>query len=283
MWHIMAIQNTHAFARKIVCLWVFEVLLTSSAFSQDGQSQLEKPAYAVDRANVPDAIAKVKSGEFALVHVDMIARADAVEAIPILKEQFVRVQDPLAKAKLAAALLRLGDKDDTYWDFLVKQDEPAWESDAPDFLAYDSHGKAIPGPSPEFAAWVKTHNVRPDSAAEDSLYMLPGNVLILGWSRDPRAIPFLRRALSSPNYKVEIAAALGLAEIGDKDSIPFIIEACKKAPADVAAVIAESLIYFDSTEAQSAVDKFIPKHLADIYRDARAHGQKTPMSPPFRN
>jgi HEAT repeats len=215
----MAIQKTHAFTRKILCLWVFGVLLTNNAYSQDGQSQLEKPAYAVDRANVPDAIAKVKSGEFALVHVDMIARADAVEAIPILKEQFVRVQDPLAKAKLAAALLRLGDKDDACWDFL----------------------------------------------------------------RDPRAIPFLRRALSSPNYKVEIAAALGLAEIGDKDSIPFITEACKKAPADVASVIAESLIYFDSTEAQSAVDKFIPKHLADIYRDARAHGQKTPMSPPFRN
>jgi hypothetical protein len=154
----MAIQKTHAFTRKILCLWVFGVLLTNNAYSQDGQSQLEKPAYAVDRANVPDAIAKVKSGEFALVHVDMIARADAVEAIPILKEQFVRVQDPLLKAKIAAALLRLGDKDDASWDFLVKQDKPAWESDAPEFMAYDSQGKAIPGASPEFAAWVKTHN-----------------------------------------------------------------------------------------------------------------------------
>jgi HEAT repeat protein len=283
MWHIMAIQNTHAFTRKIVCLWVFGALLTTSAYSQDGQRQLEKPAYAVDRANVPDAIAKVKSGEFALVHVDMIARADAVEAIPILKEQFVRVQDPLAKAKIAAALLRLGEKNDSYWDFLVKQGQLAWESDAPNFMAYDSHGKAIPGPSPEFAAWVKAHNLHPDSAAEDSIYMLPGNVMNLGWSRDSRAIPYLRRALSSPNYMVEIDAALGLAEIGDKDSIPFIIEACKKAPAEVAAVIAESLIYFDSAEAQSAVDKFIPKHLAEMYRDAKAHGQKTPLSPPFRN
>jgi HEAT repeats len=279
----MPIQTSLAFVRKFLCLWVFGAVLTSSGYSQDSQSQLEKPAYAVDRANVPEAIAKVKSGEFALVHVDMIARADAVDAIPILKEQYVRAQDPFVKTKIAAALLRLGDKDDSYWDFLVKQGQLAWESDAPNFMAYDSHGKAIPGPSPEFAAWVKAHNLRPDSAAEDSMYMLPGNVLNLGWSRDSRAIPFLRRALSSPNYMVEIEAALGLAEIGDKDSIPFIIEACKKAPADVAAVIAESLIYFDSTEAQSGVDKFIPKHLADVYRDARAHGQKTPLSPPFRN
>jgi hypothetical protein len=76
------------------------------------------------------------------VHVDLIARAGAVEAIPILKEQFLRVQDLLVKAKIAAALVRLGDKDGAYWTFLVKLATPALESDAPDFIAYDSHGKA---------------------------------------------------------------------------------------------------------------------------------------------
>jgi hypothetical protein len=102
---------------------------------------------------VPDAIAKVKSGEFAAVHVDMIATAHAVEAIPILKQQFVRVKDdPLLKAKIAAALVRLGDKDHTYWDFLAKVATPALQSDAPEFMSYDSQGKAIPAPSPEFVA-----------------------------------------------------------------------------------------------------------------------------------
>jgi hypothetical protein len=283
MWHKMTVQKTHASMRKGLCLCLFGVLSVSIGNSQDSQSQLEKPAYAVDRANIPDAIAKVKSGEFAGVHVDMIARAGAVEAIPILKEQYGVAQDSFLKAKIAAALLRLGDKDDSYWGFLVKQSRLAWEGDAPNFMAYDSQGKAISGASPEFAAWVKAHNLRFDSAAEDSIYILPGNVMNLGWSRDPRAAPFLRRALSSPNFMVEIAAALGLAEIGDRDSTSLIIAACKKAPADVAATIAQSLIYFDSPEAQSAVDKFIPKHLAEIYRDARAHGQKTPLSPPFRN
>jgi hypothetical protein len=136
MWYTMPIQTSLAFVRKFLCLWVFGVLLTSSGYSQDSQSQLEKPAYAVDRANVPEAIAKVKSGEFALVHVDMIARANATEAIPILKEQFVRVEDSLAKGKIAAALLRLGEKDDSYWNFLLKQGQLAWESDAPNFMAY---------------------------------------------------------------------------------------------------------------------------------------------------
>jgi hypothetical protein len=77
---------------------------------------------------------------------------------------------------------------------------------------------------------------------------------------------------------IEIAAANGLAEIQDEDSIPLIIEACKKAPAAVAGLIAESLIYFDDTEAKSAVDTYVPKDRAKILREARAQGKKLPYS-----
>ena len=58
-------------------------------------------------------------------------------------------------------------------------------------------------------------------------------------------------------------------------------DACRKAPADAAAVIAESLVYFDDNTAQSAVDQFIPNDRAKIYRDARAHGNTKPLSPPL--
>ena len=102
---------------KLLRLSVIGVLLGGTASGQGAQSQGEKLAYGADKANVPDAIAKVKSGEFAEVHVDMIARAGAVEAIPSLKQQFVHAGDSLLKAKIAAAIVRLGDKDDTYWDF----------------------------------------------------------------------------------------------------------------------------------------------------------------------
>jgi HEAT repeat protein len=247
------------------------------------QSQPEKLAYGADKANVPDAIAQVKSGDFAEIHVDMIARAGATEAIPSLKQQFVHTDDPLLKAKIAAAIVRLGNKDDTYWDFLVKLATPALESDAPDFMGYDSQGKAVSGPSPEFVAWADAHNLPHGGLLEQSRYLLPGTVGFLGWSRDPRAIPLLRQALLSRNHMIEIMAAMGLAEIGDKDSIPLIVDACRKAPADAAAIIAESLVYFDDTSAQSAVDQFIPKDIAKIYRDAKAHGNTKPMSPPLYN
>src|ERR1700686_1780074 len=100
-----------------VYLLVLSALLTGVAYGQ--QNQPNSPAYAADKANVPDAIAKLKSGKFALIHVDMIAKAGAVEAVPILKEQFARSQDPLVQTKIASAIVRLGDKDDIYWDFLV--------------------------------------------------------------------------------------------------------------------------------------------------------------------
>jgi len=263
-----------------VNLLVLSALLTAVAYGQ--QNQPNSPAYAADKANVADAIAKVKSGKFALVHVDLIAKAGAVEAVPILKEQFVRSLDPLVKTKIASALVRLGDRDDIYWDFLVKQVTPAVESDAPDFMNFDPQAKTGTGPSPEFIAWAKAHNVPPNGpdgkAAENAMYWFPGRVMLLGLTGDRRAIPLLRQALLSPNHMVESAAANGLAEIQDKDSIALIIEACKRAPAAAAALIAESLIYFDDAEAQSAVDTYIPKERAKILREARAQGKRTPYT-----
>jgi hypothetical protein len=76
---------------------------------------------------------------------------------------------------------------------------------------------------------------------------------LLALTGDPRAIPVLRRGLLSPNYQIEIIAALGLADFVDKGSIPLIIiEACSKAPAEAAAAIAEALVYFGSDSEPSA-------------------------------
>lgn len=249
-------------------------MLTVVTYGQ--QNQPNAQAHHGDNANVADAIAKLKSGSFALVDVDMIAKAGAVEAVPVLKQQFARCQDAFIKTKIASALVRLGDRDDIYWDFLVKQATPAVESDAPDFMNFDSQPSTGSGPSPRFVTWAKAHGVSPESAGEDSMYWLPGKVMLLGSTGDQRAVPLLRRGLLSPNHQVEIAAAMGLAEVRDKDSIPLIIEACRRAPAGAAAAIAESLVYFDDAEAQSAVDTYVPKERAKVLRDSRAPG-KTPL------
>jgi len=267
-----------------ILLQVVCIVLTGTGFGQTAQTQPKAPTrlFEADKAHVDAAIAKVKSGNFVGTDVEMIGRGGAVEAIPLLKKQFVQVQDPLDKAKIAQVLVKLGDKDDTYWDLLVKLATPALESDAPDFMDYDAQGKSAPGPSPAFIAWAKAHNVPPNgpdgNAAENSVYIFPGEVGLLGLTGDPRAIPLLRQGLKSSNHMIEISGAEGLAELQDTESIPLIIEACKRAPAEPAGVIAESLVYFDDPDAQNAVDKYVPKDRAKMLREAKAQGKKTPFT-----
>jgi hypothetical protein len=263
-------------ACKLCHIFASWALLAGVAYGQVQQTQPGKQVYGPDKTRVPEALAKVKSGAFSGVDVDLLARAGAVEAIPDLEKQFLRTQDPLDKAKIAQGLVKLGDKDDTYWNYLVQLATPAVDSDAPDFMGIDAQGKSVPGPSPGFIAWAKSHSLDPNAAGEDSLYILPGKVGLLGLTGDRRAIPLLRQALLSPNHLIEIAAADGLAEIQDKDSIQLIIAACQTAPAEAATAMARSLVYFDDAEAQSAVDTYLPKDYAKALREARAEGRKTP-------
>jgi hypothetical protein len=73
---------------------------------------------------------------------------------------------------------------------------------------------------------------------------------------------------------IAVFAAKGLAQIQDKDSIPLIIAACPRAPTGFASEIANSLIWFDDPRAQTAVDTYMPKEHAKIFRHARAQGMK---------
>jgi hypothetical protein len=76
---------------------------------------------------------------------------------------------------------------------------------------------------------------------------------------------------------ITVQAAKGLAKVNDKYSIPLIIRACERAPAEAAGEIALSLVYFDDAQAQSAVDVYVPSDRARIFREARAKG-----ATPFR-
>jgi hypothetical protein len=263
-WH----DVTHEIFHVLTCC----MLLASVASSQATQNRPEKLAYGADKANVPVAIAKIKQGDFGLVDIELIAQAGAVEAIPILKEQFVISQDPLTKEKLASALVKLGNKDEVYWNFLVEQATPALNSDAPSVSKFDSQGKRVPGLSSEFATWAEAHNILPSVAAQNARYWVPVKVMLLAETGDPRAVPLLRQGLLSPNYQIQAAAARGLAEAQDKDSIPLIVDACKRAPADEASAIAEPLAYFDDLQAQTAVQTYLTKDELQTLHDARTRG-----------
>ena len=255
--------------RKISPLVVCCVLLPCVAHGQAGPGQPDK---------VANAISQVESGNFTMAAVDQIARAHAVQAIPVLEKQFVVASEEAnLKGKIASALVRLGDNNNVYWNYLVEQATEAIHSDLPLPIAYDSNGTPLRGQMPpELIAWANAHNVSPESAGESALFLLPGKMTFLASTGDPRGVPLLRQALQSPNSLIVAMAAKGLALIQDKPSIPLIIAACKRPYPDESETIAQSLIYFDDADAQSAADLYLPKEFARSLREARAKG-RTPF------
>ena len=228
------------------------------------------PAAPSQSDQLATSIARAKSGNVDTSDVEIIAEAGAVQAIPSLEEQFGRTTDVDTKTKIANGLVRLGDKHNTYWNYLLEQATLAVDSDVPDELF---SGKTVDQNS-ELQAWAQAHNVSANTAAQSAIYDLPGKVLELALTGDPRGIPLLRRALQSRNYMIAVWAARGLVQIQDKDSIPLIIAACQRVPTGYASEIAKSLIWFDDPRAQTAVDTYMPKEHAKIFRDARAQGMK---------
>lgn len=239
--------------------------------------------HVVTEQRIERALARVKAGTFTWDDIDAIAEAPgtrAAEAIAALEKMFRNNSNLYGRGMTASCLVRLGDKDDTYWNYLVAKAIPAAEDDAPAMFLVDEKGHTTQKLSPAFRSWAAAHNLTVDQAVEKEAFN--GAIIDLGSTKDPRAVPILREALFSANFLVVADAAEGLALIGDKDSIPMIVEACGRFPADVASLIARPLVYFDDEEAQVAVDRYVPKQMASDERKARADGDDPFGGNPFR-
>ena len=219
-------------------------------------------------------IARVQAGIFSNADLEAVAQAGAAqEALPKLEQQFAGATDVIQRRIIANALVRLGDKDNAYWNFLLQQATQAVDSDLPEPFR-DSQGHATGRQlSPDFKAWIQTHQVDASTAINSALYDLPGKVMLLGETGDSRGIPLLRRALQSHNYLIMVFAAKGLAQIQDKQSISLIIAAIQGAPPEYQSLIAESLVYFDDVLAQNAADSYMPKDKAKTSREEKTRGR----------
>ena len=224
----------------------------------------------LDRERLDAALHRLEQGQIFAVDAYQFAKSGAVQAIPGLEKQFGLTGDAVLKDAGASALVRLGDRKDIYWDYLVGRAKSAIEAIVPFPLSFDASGHILKEQlSPKFVAWAQAHHVAPGDESANQIYVVPGPVLMLGNTGDPRGIQLLRRALSSPNYFIQRSGARGLAILGDKASIPLVIEACRKAPADMAESIALTLVVFDDQEATAAVEKFVsdPKRI-ELHRES---------------
>jgi HEAT repeat protein len=225
------------------------------AAAQAGEEQCLPP---------PDPIEVLKRNNAdSRFYVAKAAATHPAETVAILKENFGNTQDERRKAEIASTLIGLGDKDDIYWDFLLRQATSLLEGEAPSAVKSDSQEKPIEGPS-SYEAWAK------QDREFNEMYTF---VEIVAETRDPRGVRLLRRALSSHNSDVQGFAAAGLVRARDTDSIPLILDLCKTASPEVARSIAmQVLVYSDDPRAQSAVDQYLSKEDAKFAREEKANG-----------
>ncbi len=249
-------------------VWYFALAAVLSPAAVSAQNGPAPPSQSDQLAT---SLARAKSGNVDVVDVEIIAEAGAVQAIPSLEEQFVRTTDVDTKTKIANGLVRLGDKHNTYWNYLLEQATLALDSEVPDAVFSDPLGKTVDQNS-ELQAWAQAHNVSANTAAQSALYDLPGKVLELADTGDPRGIPFLRRALQSRNYMIAVWAARVWFRFRIKTRYRLLLPRAQRAPTGYASAIAKSLIWFDDPRAQTAVDTYMPKEHAKIWRDARVQG-----------
>lgn len=102
-------------------------LLVGVAYGQTSQDQVDE----VLSQKVRSVIDLLKQGTYGPATQEQIAEAQAGQLVPMLEARFVTSQDAEVKARVARALVDLGDKGNAYWDFLVQQAKLAIESDAP--------------------------------------------------------------------------------------------------------------------------------------------------------
>jgi len=265
-----------------------------------GQSPDLVEALKRDSTGVDDGDVKLPSD------LEQIAKAHDLQAIPVLEEIFdqrrsrtlsVRaLQSKLPSASsrgdsrfetdwlnlenelhIASVLTRLGVKDDVYWNYLAEQVQAILELNIPFPWKTDAQEGPNPPTSPKFVAWAKARNLDQNAAFMYEVMKMPGPVLLMATTDDPRGIPLLRQALASTNPLIGITAARGLAQLRDEPSVPLIIAACQKASVSERNALAESLVYFDDPQAQTYAALNLPKKNYAAVRQRIAQGH-TPFN-----
>lgn len=257
-----------------LCIFRLSVFCLTLMFAANASGQ------KADAQKVEEALKRVQRWHFNerdLQNQDarLLAHAGATQALPSLKQEFAVTRDAWAKLAIASAIVELGDKDPVYWNLLSDEARAAIENDAPSMFLLDAEGKVDRNQrelAPEFIAWARAHELDPAAAAQAQILEVPAKFLALAVTGDPRGREVLRIGLKSRNRIIQSYAALGLAKLQDRDSIPMIIEVGRKMPKDGSTIfVASALLFFDDPEAQSAAEMFISdkKMLQDLRRRIR--------------
>jgi hypothetical protein len=191
--------------------------------------------------------------------------------LPALRKAFEESEGKMEKQSIARTLIKLGDKDAKYFEFLAGFAKRAVESGAPDFWTYGPDGLIVRGVvNKEFERRCKDHglDVQHELAAEFRTY--PQDLNMLATAHDPRARDILRQGLASRNPLIITSAARGLALLQDRASVPEIIAAASRFPVkQVGFLIAGALSEYEGETVHREILAFLSDPaLRELYTKA---------------
>lgn len=198
------------------------------------------------------------------------------KTVPALIAAFHARVDKAEKQWIAGSLIRLGDRSDTYFNYLAGYAKVAVEDRAPDFVKYDSQGRGIRGEfSPEFQDWCTRNGKDPRALAKLQIQVYPQDVLILAATQDERARELFREGLGSPNPLVLAFCVQGLGRLHDEVALALIGQAISRVPAGDRQFVSCQLPWFGVSAADRLFAQVTPdEHTRDIWRNGINGTQK---------
>ena len=180
-----------------------------------------------------------------------------LDTVPSFQELFLKLTGKKPRQFLALALLKAGQKDEIYFEELARYARAAIASDAPESVEYDKEGNSIKDHlNPAFLRWCEDNQLLPQDCKQ-AVTPHGFDVLLLGQTKDRRAVPILRKALTVANGGIVWAAVQGLAGMNDTASIPLIASSIKRFPPKIAPLIAAAMVDFDDPRVGPLLDHFV--------------------------
>jgi hypothetical protein len=188
--------------------------------------------------------------------------------IPSLEQAFAKGKTKQEKQWIAVTLLRLGDRSDTYFDFLAGYVKTAIEDRAPLWEKFDEQGQQVRGQvSADLDNWCAANHKDPKDIVALQFGVYPRDVLTLAQAQDRRAIDLFQQGLASPYPGVVAYSVQGLGRLHILSSIPLISEAAGRLPPGERGAIAAQLPWYAGGEAEQLFDRLTPSlPLRDSWR-----------------
>jgi len=133
-------------------------------------------------------LARLASGPFQTATLfELEGQRDDGRIMPALRQAFSRTAITGEKQWIASTLVRLGDNDRLYSNFLIEAAKPAVEDRSPIFFAYDQNGNSVRGQfSLAFELWCQAEGKNPMAVAALQLDTYPE---MYSCSPDPKLRP----------------------------------------------------------------------------------------------